>query len=48
MKEIPASLDLTCDQHFESPVIVGFLDKDYHYKFVAIKILHDAGLVRLG
>ena len=26
------------------PVIVGFLDQDYHYRSVAIQIPHDAGL----
>ena len=41
MVDHPASLRSTCGQYIESSVYFGFLDRDYCYKSVAIRIPHD-------
>ena len=40
---LQASLEVTCGQHVDFPVVVGFIDHNYRYKLVATRIPYDAG-----
>ena len=42
MKDRPASIGVTCDQHVKSPVVVGF--RNGRYKPIATQITYDAGV----
>ena len=44
VKDHEVSLGLTYGQLVDPPTIYSFLDQNYHYKWLAIQISHDAGL----
>ena len=44
VKYYPTSLGMTCGQHVESPIRRCFLDRDYCYKLIVIRIPHNAEL----
>ena len=47
VEDNPASLEVTCGQHVESPVVFHCLDRNCCYKLVATQISRDCGLASI-